>query len=292
MKILVNDSKSDDELISIFMGVVSHMRSKGIKFLSKKTFDRLCRAMHGKSIGSAIRDRFANPPGSGNGFTLLKTKFGLRGQSRYTREELIENLYQLYVKYGRQPLYSEVGLSGISNHVYESRFGKLSDALKLMYRERGITQDVIIPPNVKGKRRDRVGEDISRFDLGIREAPTNEMGVVALFSKIHDRIGFPVIVKIQQDFPDCIAECTRDGQRFRARIEFKYQSSYCYKNKMREGVKGKSLFLLKEVDYLICWEKDSDRIERDTSVEIISLKDELIKLRYVVNELKTTFLTA
>ena len=281
MKALINDSKSDDELIAIFEAVILLADKMGIKFISKKTFDRLCKKMYGKSIGSVIRNRFANPAGAGNGFGELKRRFGLQVQAKYKRHELIEHLFKLYNKLGRQPLYDEVASSSISCRPFESTFGKVSEAIKEMYREKGIKQEVVIPSNIKPKRRDRTGEDMSEYDLGILGSPVNEMGVVTLFAKIHKHIGFPTIVKIQQDFPDCVAECDRDGERFRAKIEFKFSSSQCYKNKGREGVSGKSLFLIKEVDYLVCWQKDSDKIERETPVEIISLKDELLKLPFL-----------
>lgn len=278
MKALINDSKSDAELIAIFQSVIVLANEKGLKFISKKTFDRLCKGIYGKSIGSVIRTRFAKPAGAGNGFGELKRRFGLQVQAKYKREELIEHLFKLYKKLGRQPLYDEVAVSGISCHVFERNFGRVSDGIKEMYKQKEIKQDGAITSYMKSKRRDRIGEDMSRYDLGILGSPVNEMGVVALFAKIHQHIGFPTIVKIQQDFPDCVAECDRDGERFRAKIEFKFSSSQCYKNKSREGVRGKSLFVIKEVDYLVCWQKDSDKLERETPVEIISLKDELLKL--------------
>lgn len=52
--------------------------------------------------------------------------------------------------------------------------------------------------------------------------PKNEQGVVYLFSKYHEKLGFEKILHISTHFPDVIA--VRDGKEIRVELEFLYIS--------------------------------------------------------------------
>jgi hypothetical protein len=140
----------------------------------------------------------------------------------------------------------------------------------------GIDGKGIYPPNIKLIPAQKVGEDIRRFGLNIEEAPVNEQGVVFIFAKIHQLLGFPIIERPQQEFPDCRSTCIRTGVLTRVNIEFKYNAAAAFK-------KGRSIdkYQSQKINYLICWVNDSPKNTAQFSragIEVISLKDELEKL--------------
>ena len=55
-------------------------------------------------------------------------------------------------------------------------------------------------------------------------APVNEMGVVALFAKISEELGF-IIEEVKADYPDCVARRQVDRGWERVGIEFEFRSS-------------------------------------------------------------------
>ena len=73
--------------------------------------------------------------------------------------------------------------------------------------------------------------------------PTNHEGVVALFSKIHRELGFPIIKKLRTKFPDAIVENEEGNEE---RIEFEYKSMTF----QREGHSAE------KCDKVICWIDD------------------------------------
>ncbi len=76
-------------------------------------------------------------------------------------------------------------------------------------------------------------------------APTNEMGVVFLFSHLAPKLGLRV-EEIRSQFPDCIAYQKIGGAEKRLRIEFEYRS-----NNFRTHRHPTT-----ECDAIICWEHD------------------------------------
>ncbi len=73
--------------------------------------------------------------------------------------------------------------------------------------------------------------------------PTNEMEVVALFSKMHFELGYPTITRVQPQFPDATV---RDQKKREKKIEFKFKSMEF----------EKSGYDKTKVDKVICWEDD------------------------------------
>ena len=81
----------------------------------------------------------------------------------------------------------------------------------------------------------------------------NEHGVVLLFGRFYEALGFSCVKTINRGFPDCVA--IREGKE--CRIELEYKSSNFIQHKHDPS----------KVDMVICWEKDTD-----LSVPVIELK--------------------
>lgn len=111
-----------------------------------------------------------------------------------------------------------------------------------------------------------IGESM---DLDImKHEPTNEQGVVALFAKYLDKLGFSYFEFIRQAFPDaCVLKKEKDGKLHRKYIEFEFKSSQ-FKEHMRNPNHNKI-----KCDYVVCWEHDL----LTCPVPVIILKDELKK---------------
>jgi hypothetical protein len=86
--------------------------------------------------------------------------------------------------------------------------------------------------------------DVINF-RGFVYGPVNEMGVVALFAKVSDELGF-IIEEIRAEFPDCIARRQVDRGWERVAIEFEFKSS----SFQRHGHDANAC------DLIVCWEHD------------------------------------
>ena len=98
--------------------------------------------------------------------------------------------------------------------------------------------------------------DVINF-RGLVYGPVNEMGVVALFAKVSEEIGF-IIEEIRADFPDCIARRQVDRGWERVAIEFELKSSSFH----RHGHDAEAC------DLIVCWEHDWE----DCPVPVLALK--------------------
>ena len=92
--------------------------------------------------------------------------------------------------------------------------------------------------------------------IGMKNIPSYENDVVALFSKLHGDLGFPVIVEVQPLFPDVIAEDFQGNQK---RIELELLAS-----NFDHDPKG--------CDFIVCWENDLGEEASEKLPKIISLK--------------------
>jgi hypothetical protein len=114
------------------------------------------------------------------------------------------------------------------------------------------------------KKRSIVGDPINF--RGLMHGPTNENGVIFLFSKIHHELDINVEA-VQPTFPDA------KGQRKARRgwedvwIKFEYKSS-TFKDHGHDP---------KECDILVCWEHDWK--ECPSSLEVIELKSIIQNLK-------------
>jgi len=96
--------------------------------------------------------------------------------------------------------------------------------------------------------------------------PTDETGVVCLFSKYHKKLGFPFIKRIRSAFPDAEVLDDKGEPKF---VEFEFNSS-SYKAHGHDRDP-------KRCDFLVCWTHDwSDMPPAlEDSLEIIPLQEAL-----------------
>jgi hypothetical protein len=98
-------------------------------------------------------------------------------------------------------------------------------------------------------------------------APTNEMGVICLFSSMAEELGF-LILRIQTGFPDCEAMRIVEGGRLRPlSIEFEYESRNFLKH-MHDPA---------GCDLIVCWEHNWP----ECPLEVIELKKEIGRSRVI-----------
>jgi hypothetical protein len=101
--------------------------------------------------------------------------------------------------------------------------------------------------------------------------PHNEMGVVFLFGRFYDVLGFEGIVHIGTRCPDCIA--VRRGRTLR--VEFEHRSSNYLNHR----------HALTQADVLVCWTADAD-----LAIETVELQSALrgrLTFRKVKPDLRT-----
>ena len=115
MKKLVNNSKSPKELLDIIKEANIAAEKKG-EYLSKIVFNEYCKENYGVSFMGQISECFSNTAGKRNGWTKAKELLGLKPYKFYTDDEILEHLYQLYLKLGKQPTEEDINKSGISPH--------------------------------------------------------------------------------------------------------------------------------------------------------------------------------
>jgi len=94
--------------------------------------------------------------------------------------------------------------------------------------------------------------------LGLLFSPISHDEVMFLFSKLHEKIGFPYVTRIQKEYPDVEA---LDNDRAIKRIEIE-----TYASQFNHDPKG--------CDVIVCWENDLEDIPNNWP-EIIQLKDYL-----------------
>jgi hypothetical protein len=94
--------------------------------------------------------------------------------------------------------------------------------------------------------------------LGLLFEPQTHEEMIFLFSKTHEKIGFPYVTKIQAAYPDVFA---LDNDRTMKRIEIE-----TFASQFDHDPKG--------CDFIVCWENDLETVPEDWP-EIIQLKDYL-----------------
>jgi hypothetical protein len=92
--------------------------------------------------------------------------------------------------------------------------------------------------------------------LGMSD-PKNESGVVTLFSKIHQFLGFPFVKTMQSQFPDCTVI---DDAGKQTRIEFENLSDDFVNHKHP----------VKKCDLIVCWK---DTLGNISPVKVLELSD-------------------
>ncbi len=100
--------------------------------------------------------------------------------------------------------------------------------------------------------------------LGFRFFEKNEQFVVALFSKIHQNLGFKYITRFKTSFPDAEVEDTNGNIK---QVEFEFNSEAFRSHEKRA----------KECDIIVCWYDDLDKMWKDkhlrSDIQIIKFED-------------------
>ena len=136
---------------------------------------------------------------------------------------------------------------------------------KMDQTEQAIARQVTQPIKIKleSELRERIARStLRKIELSKKLprscsfVPKNEDGVVLLFGRFYDILGFASIKSIHSAFPDCVA--VRSGKD--VRIEFEFLSSNFDLHGHDPGA----------VDLVVCWEKN-----KKLKVPILELKSEL-----------------
>jgi hypothetical protein len=114
-----------------------------------------------------------------------------------------------------------------------------------------------------GKSRSVVGDPINF--RGMAHAPTNEAGVVALFSMVARDMGM-YIERIGTEYPDCIVRRDNGEAWEELAVEFEWDS-----RSFREHKHDPS-----QCDLVICWR--DNWIDRPPELEVIQLSEEIKRL--------------
>ncbi|HAF27931.1 MAG TPA: hypothetical protein DCG75_02685 [Bacteroidales bacterium] len=281
MKQVIRKRYTTEELLEILKK--AHEKAKVLNIiLSIRVFNEFCKENYGSMLIGSVINRFASVPGGKDGWGMALKQLGIEHGKTYNKDIVLEHIYQAYLDNDRkQPTEEQISSTGISLKTVYRYFGKTSSAIKAMYDAKEIKQDYVLPANVAAIRKlDKAGESLRHLHIDLDESPVNEQGVVLLFGKVHFAIGFPTIIKVQQDFPDCKAYSIIGGEYHRANIEFKFKSASYFRS--RRSIKEWE----ERVNYLVCWEHNSKSFnEKIRTVQVIALKDEL-KKKEVLRKLK------
>lgn len=282
MKQVIRQKYSNAELLEIVKKANEKAKALNVP-LSKRIFNEYCKINYGSMLIGIISKQFSMSKAQRDGWSVVLNQIGIEPPKKFSAESIIDHLYKLYIEKGKQPTEEDIAKSGMSLSTVSRYFGKTSNAIKSMYEAKRVEQEYNLPSNVAAIRKiDRAGDSLRHLPIGLEESPVNEQGVVLLFGKVHFAIGFPTIIKVQQDFPDCKAYSNL-GDRHRANIEFKYKSSSYYRS--RRSVEQWE----DKVNYLVCWEHDCKSFnQKIKSVRVIALKDEL-KKKEVIEVIKSHY---
>ena len=103
------------------------------------------------------------------------------------------------------------------------------------------------------------------MQLGVMNyAPTNELGVVALFVTYRKELGFPILDIIRPQFPDAVVLLKLGNKHVKKYIEFEFRSSG-FKKHLSDLSHGK------KCHYVVCWEHDW----KNCPVEVIELRTKI-----------------
>jgi len=247
------------------------------KKLNKETVTMSEYREHGEYHPTTIRRRL------GSWFTVLELA-GLedsRSRLKISIEALFSNLEDVWRHLGRRPKCTELKapLSKYCAGTYDHKFGSYSNALRQFDEYQHNKRDprdsclvnktqVIHKKTNNSIAREGCGTGFTYGTLinfrGFQHAPVNESGVVFLFSKVSDDLGF-LVESIRSNFPDCECKYKVGKNKWKKGfIEFEYKASNFKAHGHDES----------KVDFIVCWINDWD----DCPVKIVELQSELQKL--------------
>nr|MDO8100095.1 hypothetical protein [Candidatus Njordarchaeota archaeon] len=108
-------------------------------------------------------------------------------------------------------------------------------------------------------------------ELGMIYEPTEEQGVVSIFGKVHEKLGFEEIWRVEQGYPDASAKM--NGKL--VDIEYEFRSS-----RFGKHVRGKQWVPGSRLTFIVCWIQDRT-VSQLMSAEYPNLKELPDNLRVI-----------
>jgi len=266
MKIKGLSNYSDENIILELKRVASELKKT---LLTRKDIDK-----HSRISASLLVRRFGSVDKALELAGLESSR-----HFKYSKEDLLNEIYKVWEKLGRQPFAKEIRSVGgkYSQNTYLRYFGSWFKALEEFIDWKNKQQvkptkdepiSILTPTQTRSSRKKRTIEYGEPIDfLGLRHAPINEQGVVYLFGILSKSLGITVEA-IRSNFPDCEAKREipdRPGRWESVTIEFEFRSSNFLEHNHNTD----------ECDLIVCWEHEWD----ECPLEVISLKDIMNKLK-------------
>jgi hypothetical protein len=152
-------------------------------------------------------------------------------------------------KWAAPRLREEVRLCKAGYHEFDSNSGEVSLSNSIISKPLNSKRRKIQPGEVFGPR---IGTKAMPF------GPTNEMGVVALFAILAEKLGFSIeLVRVR--FPDCLAKRNIGGKWEHCEIEFEFRSSDFEKHGHNPN----------NCDLIVCWINDWE----NCPIPVLALQD-------------------
>jgi len=159
-------------------------------------------------------------------------------------------------KYDLKPQEIDWILTFIAGYVENNDDGFIMDEDSLK------TQEIDLVIDDESELDDLVGQPMELKVM--RWAPTNEMGVVALFIEFRKELGFPFIEIIRTRFPDAVVFEKSSRGHIRKYVEFEFKSSG-YKSHLKSS---------RVCHYVVCWEHNW----KECPIQVIELQKEIPKI--------------
>jgi len=265
----IRNSKTKEEYIEIFRTFVAAAKKSKIK-VNRVNFGIWCQKTYGSNMESAMRKRFGTD-GRENGWNVMCEIVGVPfNRVVYSDEELLQWLDKIYTFCGRAHQPGDNAIRAFRNQLSEieqsqcpfpstfrKRFNGTGKAWEAYFKAYNITAKPYHGTiRKKGKAEGFYLPYLREYQL--EKTPVNEQGVVFLFSRLCEELGFSELF-VQEGFPDAKAVYIHPtikeqrGYGRRVNIEFKFSISDFYKSLTTDFSKNKA-DRWHDVHYIICWE--------------------------------------
>lgn len=305
LKRSVRGPKTKEEYIEIMRSFVAYANQARIK-VTRTTFGSWCARVHGSNFESAMRKRFGDK-GRENGWNVICQIVGVPlNKAEYTEEELLQWLDKIYTHFGRKHQPGESAIRRFRDQLpelekaqcpyvstFEKRFKGLGKAWDAYFKAYNVTATYYHGTIRKNGKPEGFYFPYLR-EYYLEKTPVNEQGVVFLFSRLCQELGFSD-VSIQEAFPDAQAIYSHPKQKEirgkgrRVKIEFKYSIQDFFKSLTLDFSLEKET-RWQEVHYVICWEygRTSTLMDKYKSLEnkyplqAQKLKQYLLGIEFIV----------
>jgi len=152
--------------------------------------------------------------------------------------------------------------------LFKDRMRQVCGRLNLTVPDYVLTKE---EEETRGEKEEVIGEPMQ---LGVMNyAPTNELGVVAVFVTYRKELGFPILEMIRPQFPDASVLLKLGDKYVKRYIEFEFKSSG-FKKHLPDLAKNK------KCHYVVCWEHNW----KNCPVQVIELRT---KIKGILNRKQT-----